>query len=72
MERLSDHNGRVLPDARLVPRGTTAKELAYKIHTELGESFIHAIDARSRRRRGEDHILEDRDVISVVSAKKRK
>jgi ribosome-binding ATPase YchF (GTP1/OBG family) len=72
VERLSDHNGKVLPDARLVPRGTTAKELAYKIHTELGESFIHAIDARSRRRRGEDYVLEDRDIISVVSAKKRK
>jgi ribosome-binding ATPase YchF (GTP1/OBG family) len=70
-ERLSDHNGRILPDARLVPYGTNARELAYKIHTELGESFIYAVDARSKRRRGEDCILEDRDVISVVSAKKR-
>jgi len=71
VERLSDHNGRVLPDARLLPQGTTTRELAYRIHTELGESFIHAIDARSRIRRGEDYILKDRDVISVVSAKKR-
>ncbi len=71
VERLSDHNGRVLPDARLLPQGTNARELAYRIHTELGESFIHAIDARSRIRRGEDYILKDRDVISVVSAKKR-
>jgi len=71
VEKLSDHNGRVLPDARLVPRGTTARELAYRIHTELGESFIHAIDVRSKRRHGEDYILKDRDVISVVSAKRR-
>jgi len=71
VEKLSDHNGRVLPDARLVPYGTTARELAYKIHTELGESFIYAIDARSRRRLGEDYILKDGDVISIVSAKKR-
>jgi len=71
VEKLSDHNGRVLPDARLVPRGTTARELAYRIHTELGESFIYAIDVRSKRRRGEDYILKDRDVISVVSAKRR-
>jgi len=71
VEKLSDHNGRVLPDAWLVPHGTTARELAYKIHTELGESFIHAIDIRSRKRMGEDHILKDQDVISIVSARKR-
>jgi len=70
-EKLSDHKGRILPDARLVPEGTTARELAYLIHTELGESFIYAIDCRSKVRRGEDYILKDRDVISIVSAKKR-
>ncbi|MBS7657242.1 MAG: redox-regulated ATPase YchF [Candidatus Bathyarchaeia archaeon] len=71
VEKLSDHNGRVLPDARLVPKGTTARELAYMIHTELGETFIHAIDAKSRINRGEDYELRDRDVISIISAKKR-
>jgi len=70
-ERLTDHNGRVLPDARLVPSGTTARELAYLIHTELGESFIYAVDCRSKVRRGEDYVLKDRDVISIVSAKRR-
>ncbi len=71
VEKLSDHNGRVLPDARLVPLGTTARELAYKVHTELGESFIYAVDGRTKRRLGEDYILKDRDVISIISAKKR-
>ncbi|PMB75191.1 MAG: hypothetical protein C0193_01675 [Candidatus Bathyarchaeota archaeon] len=71
IEHLTDHNGRVLPDAYLVPYGTTARELAYLIHTELGESFIYAIEAREKKRVGEDYILKDRDVISIVSAKKR-
>ena len=71
LEHLSDHNGRVLPDAYLVPKGTTAHQFAYIIHTELGESFIYAIDAKDKRRIGEDAILKDRDVISIVSAKKR-
>ncbi|MGC8998648.1 MAG: redox-regulated ATPase YchF [Candidatus Bathyarchaeia archaeon] len=71
LEHLSDHHGRVLPDAYLVPYGTTARELAYLIHTELGESFIYAIEARERKRVGEDYVLKDRDVISIVSAKKR-
>ncbi len=71
LEHLSDHNGRVLPDAYLIPKGTTAHQFAYLIHTELGESFIYAIDARDKRRIGEDAILKDRDVISIVSARKR-
>jgi len=71
LEHLSDHNGKVLPDVYLVPYGTTAHQFAYLIHTELGESFIYAIDAREKRRIGEAAILKDRDVISVVSARKR-
>jgi ribosome-binding ATPase len=71
LEHLSDHNGRVLPDAYLVPKGTTAHLFAYLIHTELGENFLYAIDARDKRRIGEDATLKDRDVISIVSAKKR-
>ena len=70
-EHLSDHKGRVLPDVYLVPFGTTARPLAYIIHTELGDSFIHAIDIRGKNRIGEDYVLKDRDVISIVSAKKR-
>ncbi len=71
LEHLSDHNGKVLPDVYLVPYGTTAHQFAYIIHSELGESFLYALDARGKRRIGEDAVLKDRDVISVVSAKKR-
>lgn len=71
VEHLSDHNGRVIPDAYLVPYGTTAHQFAYLIHTELGESFIYAVNARGRKKIGEDAVLQDRDVISIVSAKKR-
>jgi ribosome-binding ATPase YchF (GTP1/OBG family) len=71
-EHLSDHKGRVLPDVYLVPYGTTARQLAYIIHTELGDSFIYAIDIRGKNRIGEDYVLKDRDVISIVSAKKRR
>jgi len=71
LERLSDHAGRVLPDAYLVPYGTTARQLAYIIHTELGEGFIYAVEARDGKRVGEDFVLKDRDVVSIVSARKR-
>jgi len=71
VEKLSDHKGNVLPDAYVVPYGTTARQLAYIVHTELGEGFIYAIEAREKKRIGENHVLKDRDVISIISAKKR-
>jgi ribosome-binding ATPase YchF (GTP1/OBG family) len=71
LEHFADHNGQILPDVYLVPYGTTARQFAYLIHTELGESFIFAVDARGRKRIGENTVLKDRDVISIVSAKKR-
>jgi ribosome-binding ATPase YchF (GTP1/OBG family) len=71
-EKLSDHQGRVLPDCYLVPRGTTAKEFAGMIHSDLAESFIFAIDARTKKRLGEGQILNENDVIQIVAAKGRK
>jgi ribosome-binding ATPase YchF (GTP1/OBG family) len=71
VEHLTNHNGQVLPDVYLVPQGTTAHQFAYIIHTELGDNFLYAVDARDKRRIGEDAILKDREVISIVSTKKR-
>ncbi len=65
--KYTDNQGRVLPDAHLVPRGSTAKDLAYKVHTELGDRFIRAINAKTKRTVGADYVLEDGDVIRVVA-----
>jgi hypothetical protein len=70
-DKLTDHKGRVLPDAYLVRYGTTAKQFAYMIHSDLGEGFIYGVEVRSKMRIGEDYLLKDRDVISIASAKKR-
>ena len=71
-EKLTDHQGRVLPDCYLVPRGTTTKQFAGLIHSELAESFIFAIDARTKRRLGDSHVLKENDIIQIVSAKSRR
>ena len=63
----TDGDGRVLPDALLVPRGTTAKGLAYAVHSDLGDGFIRALDARSGRVIGAEHELGDDDVIKIVA-----
>ena len=65
--KYTDHFGRVLPDAYLLPRGSTARDLAYKVHTELGEKFIRAVNAKTKRTVGADYVLEDGDVIRIVA-----
>jgi hypothetical protein len=63
----TDGDGRVLPDALLVQRGTTAKGLAYAVHSDLGDGFIRAVDGRTGRVIGADHELNDNDVIKIVA-----
>ncbi len=48
-------------------RGSTAVDLAFKVHTDLGQNFIRAIDARTKRIVGHDHELNDCDVIKIVA-----
>jgi len=65
--KLTDSKGRVLPDSYLVPSGTTALELAYKIHTQIGEGFIGAIDCRTQKKVGKEYVLKHGDVIKILS-----
>mgnify|MGYP001337007681 FL=1 len=60
-----DGEGNVLPDAILISEGTTAKGLAYAVHTDLGDGFIRATDARSGRVIGADHEVKNGDVIRI-------
>ncbi|MHA1201773.1 MAG: redox-regulated ATPase YchF [Candidatus Heimdallarchaeaceae archaeon] len=68
--KLADKAGNVLPDAFLVPRGTTAIEFAGKIHTDFANNFIHAQLAPSGRRIGADYELQNNDIIKIFSAAK--
>ncbi|VVB73246.1 Uncharacterised protein [uncultured archaeon] len=65
--KFSDNFGNVLPDAIFVKKGTTALQFAEKIHTELAKSFIYAVDAKKKIRIGKDHVLNDGDIIRIVS-----
>ncbi len=67
--RFTDHEGNVLPDALLVPPGTKPRDLAYMIHTELGEGFIAALDARTKMRIPSDQPLKHRSVVKIYARK---
>jgi len=64
--KYSDRQGSVLPDALLLKRDSTPKELAAKIHSDLAEHYIGAIDARTKRMVGKDYKLKDKDVIKIL------
>jgi len=68
-DRLSDKDGNILPDAFMLKQGSTAKDLAMHVHSELAEHFLYAIDARSKQRLGAEYRLKDKDVIKIVSAR---
>jgi len=63
----TDGTGEMLPDAELLPRGSTPLDLAYAVHSDIGDGYLHAVDARSNRRIAEDHELSEGDVIKIVS-----
>ena len=65
--KLSNKNGEVLPDARLLPLGSTARDLARVIHEDLSKGFLHAVDAKTKQRVGAEHQLKNGDVLKIVS-----
>lgn len=67
--KLTDKEGKVLPDAYLMPKGSNARDLAYRVHTELGDNFVRAVNARAKRVIGQDYELQDGDVITIISKK---
>lgn len=67
-EGLEDEKGNTLPDCFLLPEGATAEDLAYTIHSDIGEGFLHAVDVREERQISGDKELGHRDVVRVVSS----
>ena len=65
--KFSDRKGNILPDCFLLPKNSTAQDLAYFIHTDFGNNFIKAIDARTKKIIGRDYKLKHRDVLEIVT-----
>ena len=63
----TDKKGNVLPDAFFVPQGATARDLAYRVHTDLGKNFIRAINARTKMVVGQDYAVRNGDVLKIVA-----
>jgi len=65
--KLGDSKGNILPDCFLVPDGSTALDFAYIIHSDLGDKFIKAINAKTKQAVGKDYKVKHRDGLEVVT-----
>ena len=68
--KFSDSKGDVLPDAFLMKKGSTPRDLAFQVHTDIGKGFLYAIDARTKMRVKDTHELSDGDIVRIVSTAK--
>jgi len=69
VNKLEDQHGNRLPDCFLMPPRTTALDFAFKLHTDIGNHFVKAIDVKSRRPVGKEYVLNHRDVIEIATSK---
>jgi len=67
--KLSDKDGRILPDCFLVPEKTTALDFAFKVHTDIGNNFIKAVDLKTKQIVGKEHLVKNLDVIEIITSK---
>lgn len=68
VNKLTDKNGNVLPDALIVDSNTSPKMVAGLIHSDLEKGFIYAIDAKTKQKLGESSKVSDRMVLKIVSS----
>ena len=59
-------DNKVLPDVHLMPEESTSLDLAFKIHTDIGNKFNSAIDARTKKRLSKDYVLKNKDVVKIM------
>jgi len=65
--KLSDSSGNVLPDCFLMPPGSTALDFAYRLHSDIGDNFIKAVDIRTKRAVGKDYKLKQGDGLEIMT-----
>ncbi len=66
-EKMEDSKGNVLPDCFLMRRGSTALDFAFRLHTDIGNNFVKAIQLKTKRAVGKDYVLQHRDGLEILT-----
>ena len=67
--KLEDSDGNTIPDCYIMKEGSTALDFAYRIHNDLGNNFVKAIDVRTKKVLGKDYLLKHMDIIEIKTKK---
>jgi len=67
INNLADKKGNILPDCFLLPPGSTALDFAFRIHTDIGNNFVKAIDVKRKLPIKKDHLLKSGDVVEIMT-----
>ena len=65
--KLGDSKGNILPDCFLLPENSTALDFAYFLHSDFGDNFIKAVNARTKQAVGKDYKLKHRDALEIMT-----
>jgi len=66
-KKLTNKQGQILPDVYLMKKGSTAYNLAEKVHTDIAKVFKGALDARTKKKLSKDYELKKSDVIKILT-----
>jgi len=64
--KMEDSKGNVLPDCFLMPEGSTALDFAFRLHTDIGNNFVKAINIRTKKAVGKDYVLKHLDGLEIM------
>lgn len=64
--KLSDKKNNILPDALIVKKGTKLRDLAYMVHTEIGDKFLGGINVEKNIKLSGDYELMNNDVVEIL------
>ncbi|MEK6927484.1 MAG: redox-regulated ATPase YchF [Nanoarchaeota archaeon] len=65
--KLADSKGNVLPDCYLMPPGSTALDFAFRLHSDIGRDFVKAIDVKTKKAVGKDHVLKSGEGFEILT-----
>jgi len=65
--KATDSKGNLLPDCFLLNEGSKAIDLAFKVHTDIGNKFVKAMNVKKKMPLGKDHKLENGDIIEIIT-----
>jgi ribosome-binding ATPase len=67
VNKLEDSKGNILPDCFLLEGESTALDFAYKIHQDIGDGFVKAMNVKKKQPIGKEYKLQHRDVIEILT-----